>query len=343
LTLGDAATQVGTAAAIGAGAGAVIHGATHVPPALFKIMPASVQQRWAGRMRVGEGGPLLKDVLADMDNRELSTFARSTIGERMTPDETAAANVLERNQDLGEASPFVAGPAGDAAQSGPLDLSRAGVPHDIVDFLKAKGLDDAHAYGIAAGIAAEARGGDHTAVNPKSGAMGLGQWLGSRKAELIRRYGANPSRAQQLEFLWHELNGGDPGGAHVLAAKDAGSVLDAYIRKFMRPAAGAETIGDLDRGMAALGHKGELPESAAIGAGEDDALAALRRDADQAGCSTVSSMIYGWKRALRPRAQRTPYSAAAKLRANCRARPSRYLISSLLAAGSRTSAVTLRR
>jgi hypothetical protein len=37
-------------------------------------------------------------------------------------------------------------------------------------------------------------------------------------------------------------------------------VLDAYIRKFMRPAAGAETLGDLERGMAALGRKGELPE-----------------------------------------------------------------------------------
>jgi hypothetical protein len=324
LTAGDVVSNVASSAAFGAAFGAVVHGvATHVPPALFHIMPESVQTRWADRMRIGPGrqAPLLKEVLGDMDNRELATFARSSIGaERMTPDEKAAATVIERNQELGEASPFEPGPAGDAAHaanlgdalqsiidgvsrerpavgpllassalrppgvhlSGPLDLSRAGVPHDIVDFLKAKGLDDAHAYGIAAGIAAEARGGDHTAVNPKSGAMGLGQWLGSRKAELIRRYGANPSRAQQLEFLWHELNGGDPGGAHVLAAKDAGSVLDAYIRKFMRPAAGAETIGDLDRGMAALGHKGELPESAAIGAGEDDALAALRRDADQA-------------------------------------------------------------
>jgi hypothetical protein len=77
------------------------------------------------------------------------------------------------------------------------------------------------------------------------------------------RYGPNPSREQQLEFLWHELQGGDPGGKHVLAAGDAGSVLDAYIRKFMRPAAGFETDRDLRAGMEALGHKGELPEGSA--------------------------------------------------------------------------------
>jgi hypothetical protein len=161
-----------------------------------------------------------------------------------------------------------------------IDLGRASVPHDIVDFFRAKGLPEHQAYGIAAGIAAEARGGDHTAFNPKSGATGLGQWLGSRKAALIERYGPNPSRQQQLEFLWHELNGGDPGGKFVLAGKDAGEVLDAYIRKFMRPAAGAETLGDLERGMAALGRKGELPEGAPVA--DDDLAAAAARDADQA-------------------------------------------------------------
>jgi hypothetical protein len=47
---------------------------------------------------------------------------------------------------------------------------------------------------------------------------GLGQWLGSRKDELFRRYGPNPTRAQQIEFLAYELKGGDPGGKSVLSA-----------------------------------------------------------------------------------------------------------------------------
>lgn len=129
----------------------------------------------------------------------------------------------------------------------------AHLPMDVVQGLIAHGIPEHVARGAAAGVSAEARGGDHTAVNPTSGAFGLGQWLGSRKDALIARYGPNPTRQQQIEFLAYELKGGDAGGAAVLAAKDEAGALDAYVRKFMRPAAGAETTGDLDRGKAALG------------------------------------------------------------------------------------------
>jgi hypothetical protein len=131
------------------------------------------------------------------------------------------------------------------------------LPQDIVSFFRAKGYNDHTARGIAAGIAAEAHGGDHTAVNPTSGALGLGQWLGARKQAIIDRYGPNPTRQEQLEFLHSELQGGDPGGHFVLRAKSDREALDAYIRKFMRPAAGKETDGDLSRGTAALGEKSE--------------------------------------------------------------------------------------
>lgn len=325
LTAGEAVGNVLASAAFGAVVGGTVHTiAPHVAPALFKIMPESVQRRWADRMTVG--GVKLTDVLGDMDNRELAGFARSTIGEKMTPDEKAAANLAERGQEMGETSPFMAGPAGDGAHranladalnavvdgaarqaprgsadllagtslrppgtgSAPIDLARASGPHDIVDFFKAKGLDDAHAYGIAAGIMAES-GGDHTIVNPKSGASFLGQWMGSRLEGLKARFGPSPSRAEQLEYLWHELNGGDPGGAHVLGAEDVGSVLDAYIRQFMRPHAGAETLGDLERGMEALGRKGEVPQGAGVAAaGDEDLVAAAQRDADQADAEALA-------------------------------------------------------
>jgi hypothetical protein len=139
-------------------------------------------------MKVGDGkdAPLLKDVLGDMDNRELAGFARSTIGERMTPDEKAAANVLERARS--SARP---------RRSCPARRRRRRASHKS-DYRRRR------ASRAAAGFLPRAR---------------------SR-----RRSSTAAARA------------------------------DAYIRKFMRPAAGAETIGDLERGMAALGRKGELPE-----------------------------------------------------------------------------------
>lgn len=111
-------------------------------------------------------------------------------------------------------------------------------------FLEANGFTDKQALGIWAGIRAESRG-DPNAVNPTSGAYGLGQWLGPRKKALFARYGPNPTLEQQLEFLLWELKGGDSGGAAVRAQTSVTGTADAYIRRFMRPGAG--TAGDLQR------------------------------------------------------------------------------------------------
>lgn len=133
------------------------------------------------------------------------------------------------------------------ASTAPSGGSRA----EIEAYWRSRGYSADQARGITAGMYAESRL-DPRAVNPTSGAFGVGQWLGSRKAELFRRYGSRPSLAQQLEFLAWELAGGDHGGAAVRAENTAGGVLDAYIRRFMRPAPGAETAGDLARGSRYL-------------------------------------------------------------------------------------------
>jgi hypothetical protein len=139
----------------------------------------------------------------------------------------------------------------------------AHLPSDIVEGLINRGIPQVAARAAAAGTFAEARG-DHTAVNPTSGATGLGQWLGARKDELETRYGPNPTREQQLDFLAYELKGGDSGGKAVLEAKDEASALHAYITKFMRPALGRDTENDLKRGLAALGG-GEIDTSGIAG------------------------------------------------------------------------------
>jgi hypothetical protein len=125
----------------------------------------------------------------------------------------------------------------------------------VARYLTEDGLTADQASGVAAGAFAES-GLDPDAVNPRSGAYGVGQWLGSRKAELMRRYGAHPSLPQQLDFLNWELHGGDAGGAAVLDAHSASGALDAYVRRFMRPASGAETLGDLARGRNMLARVG---------------------------------------------------------------------------------------
>lgn len=104
----------------------------------------------------------------------------------------------------------------------------------IMKFLMDKGLTWKQALGIRAGIQAESQANPN-ARNPKSGAYGIGQWLGSRKDELFRRYGKNPNMKQQLDFLWYELKGGDHGGKSVLSQKGIYETLRAYITDFMRP------------------------------------------------------------------------------------------------------------
>lgn len=124
------------------------------------------------------------------------------------------------------------------------------------DYLAAHGVRSDIALGIGAGITAE--GGTPTAFNPAGGghgALGIGQWRGARLRALIARYGPNPSKSQQMEFLLSELRGGDPGGHAVLGASSASSALGAYIRDFMRPGGGA--AGDMRRGNAALAGGGQ--------------------------------------------------------------------------------------
>lgn len=126
----------------------------------------------------------------------------------------------------------------------------------MVPTLVAAGFSVEQARGITAGILAES-GGNASAVNPTSGAYGLGQWLGPRKKELMRRYGPNPTAAQQLEFLIWELKGGDKGGASVRKQVTSDGALLSYIYSFMRPGAGA--VGDMSRGRAFLGGRHVAP------------------------------------------------------------------------------------
>lgn len=75
----------------------------------------------------------------------------------------------------------------------------------VLNFFTNKGLSINQARGILGNLMQESKG-NHQAVNRTSGAIGIAQWLGSRKQKLHQRYGKNPSLQDQLNFIWEELN-----------------------------------------------------------------------------------------------------------------------------------------
>lgn len=250
-----------------------------------------------GRAMLRETERLTLD--ASPDAAVVEAFRARVPEDLRTDDERAALHVIERDTEIRATNPYADTPAGmnahadrlqmaldavtngrpvksvlsDAADRGtplaimrpPVPRGKASVDRGIVKFFEDKGYSPAQARGIAAGIEAESRS-DHTIRGGYKGrALGLGQWLGPRREAIIREYGPNPTREQQLEFLHRELQGGDAGGAAVRAATTEEGALNAYIRDFMRPAKGAQTDGDLQRGMAALGRERDpLPGADAV-------------------------------------------------------------------------------
>ena len=120
-------------------------------------------------------------------------------------------------------------------------------------FFKSRGYTAAQARGITAAVVAEGGLGKRTGGGYKGRALGIGQLLGDRREEFLRRYGKNFTLQDELEFMHWELQGGDKGGAAVRASGSDRETLRNMITKFYRPAAGAETLGDLRRGNAWLG------------------------------------------------------------------------------------------
>ena len=126
-TTKDFLESVGFAAA----GGAVLGGAGHAGgralgrgydatvAQVFKAMPEKVQRRWADRMTVGNTS--FSDFYSSLPDQDATRLARDLIGnDRMTPDERAAATVLDRGVEVQQRSPFAGTAAGDEANTGRL-------------------------------------------------------------------------------------------------------------------------------------------------------------------------------------------------------------------------------
>ena len=88
-----------------------------------------------------------------------------------------------------------------------------------VGYFVNKGLTREQAAGLVGNLMRES-GMNIAAINPNSGAYGLGQWLGNRKTRLFRRYGYHPTFEQQLDYIWDELNTSHRRGLQMLRASE---------------------------------------------------------------------------------------------------------------------------
>jgi len=78
---------------------------------------------------------------------------------------------------------------------------------------------------------------DPNAINPKSGAYGIAQWLSKDRVKgLHSMYGKNPTFEQQLDYVWHELNNSHKSALnHLLSTTTYSDAVRSIMNKFERP------------------------------------------------------------------------------------------------------------
>lgn len=109
--------------------------------------------------------------------------------------------------------------------------------NDIIDYFINKGLTENQARGIYGNLMQES--GGNLTIRSRDGynSYGLAQWTGARKTKLFQMYGKNPSKQDQLDYLWWELNNTEKSALRALlqttTIQDATKV---FMDKFERPA-----------------------------------------------------------------------------------------------------------
>lgn len=112
--------------------------------------------------------------------------------------------------------------------------------NDIIDYFINKGLTENQARGIYGNLMQES--GGNLTIRSRDGynSYGLAQWTGARKTKLFQMYGKNPSKQDQLDYLWWELNNTEKSALRALlqttTIQDATKV---FMDKFERPAKSA--------------------------------------------------------------------------------------------------------
>lgn len=110
----------------------------------------------------------------------------------------------------------------------------------ITKFLKGKGYNDIQTHAIIGNLQQENGRFDTSFANSSSGALGIAQWLGSRKKNLMK-YGNHNDIDTQLNFLHSEIQGSSEwtknvGGKNAFFnAKDIPTAVKIFRKDFERP------------------------------------------------------------------------------------------------------------
>lgn len=139
-------------------------------------------------------------------------------------------------QETGQDSAGVDNGNGDTPSSSP-------AIHAMNRLVNELGIDPKAASGIVGGLMLESGGNttdiSTTAENPESGAYGIGQWTGPRKAELMafaEETGGDPNDLDtQISFLIHELKGSENGALQEIikaqSTDEAGRLADKFYER----------------------------------------------------------------------------------------------------------------
>ena len=115
--------------------------------------------------------------------------------------------------------------------------------NDIVQYFMDKGLTKNQAKGIYGNLMQESSGNLNARSSDGYNSYGLAQWTGNRKLRLFSKYGNHPTRQQQLDFLWEELNTTEKNALDaLLKTKTVDDATEVFMRKFERPASYAANL-----------------------------------------------------------------------------------------------------
>ena len=142
-----------------------------------------------------------KDIVIEVANLE------KTIADYRFENEKKIAEIRKRagqnDMAMADARRQAEGQGPGASGAVPADV--AGRQDKAMQFFMGKGLSRISSAALVGGLTQESQMST-TAQNPKSGALGLAQWLGGRKTAMLGS-GAGADFNKQLDFIWHELLG----------------------------------------------------------------------------------------------------------------------------------------